>query len=486
MTAAEIPTAEKGDKMPLFMRVISFLILFSAIAFSQNLNDALRLAYPGMGSNARALGMGNAYLGLSDDASAMYFNPAGLAFLKRMEFSGGLSYYNYDNTTSFLGNNSSYSNSATSLNRLSFAFPFPTLRGSLVFGLSYHQNKDLASAVKFDGFNPSSSAISYFNDFTNIPFDLFLTDDSYNTFLNDSLQQSGDILNDGAINNWTLSGGVEVYRNVFVGANLNIISGSYESINDYFEDDLLGIYQGVTAAGEPQTTDFKSFHLNRILRWDISGWDAKIGLIYQLKNQGRVGFTIQFPKNYSINEEFLVDAESEFGTGQRYSLVTEDYSDKVEYDITTPFEFAGGFSLNFAGIILSAEGTFTDYSQIKFDEGSGLDASFISEKNKEIKSQLGSVFRYNVGAEYTIPSVGLRIRSGFISQPSAYRNDAPEFDKKFVTFGAGFLIDNTIGLDLGYSYGWWKDFGDNYGLNLSRTTQDIKASTIMLTTTYRF
>ena len=44
-----------------------------------------------------------------------------------------------------------------------------------------------------------------------------------------------------------------------------------------------------------------------------------------------------------------------------------------------------------------------------------------------------------------------------------------EFDKKYFTLGAGILIDSIFGIDAAYSYGWWKDFGDNYGVNVSRT-----------------
>ena len=39
-----------------------------------------------------ALGMGNAFNALSDDASASYFNPAGSGLIKKMELSGGLSF----------------------------------------------------------------------------------------------------------------------------------------------------------------------------------------------------------------------------------------------------------------------------------------------------------------------------------------------------------------------------------------------------------
>ena len=39
-----------------------------------------------LGVGARALGMGGAFAGLADDASAAYWNPAGLAYLKTNQF----------------------------------------------------------------------------------------------------------------------------------------------------------------------------------------------------------------------------------------------------------------------------------------------------------------------------------------------------------------------------------------------------------------
>ena len=74
-----------------FIAITLFFLAFAQNeVYSQNTNDALRLAYSGLGSNARALGMGNSYIGLSDDASAAFFNPAGFGLIKKIEFSGGL------------------------------------------------------------------------------------------------------------------------------------------------------------------------------------------------------------------------------------------------------------------------------------------------------------------------------------------------------------------------------------------------------------
>ena len=463
-------------------------LLFTITVNGQNYNDAIRLGFPGLGSNARALGMGNAFSALSDDASASYFNPAGFGLIRKMELSGGLSFTNFDNTTTFFGQQTNDNATNTSLNRLSFVLPFPTYQGSLVFGLSYYNSKDLTSVVKFDGFNSgNNSKIKFLNESTYIPYDLFLTDDNFNTPINGNLNQSGNILNSGGIDNWTFSGAIEVQKNFFIGGNLTIINGSFESNNDYYEDDTHNVYQGVTAAGDSQTIDFKTFYLNNTLKWDIGGWDAKLGFLYQIEDVARIGASVQFPKTYIIEEDFLVSGKSVFGTGTVYTLDPDNYNDKVSYDIVTPIELTGAAAVNLKGIILSAEATIIDYSQLKFKNSKdGLSANYISDVNKEIKDILRTALNYNFGFEYTVPTIGLRIRGGFMNQSSPFKNDASEFNHKYLTGGLGFLADGNVGIDVAYAYGWWKDIGDNYGTNVSRTYQDIKSHNVILTTTLRF
>lgn len=477
---------------------IILLIIGGHTVFAQNVNDAIRLGFPGLGSSARALGMGNAYVGLSDDASASYFNPAGFGLLRKLEFSGGLDFNNFGNETTLLNTVTDGKNNKTRLSSINFAFPFPTMRGSLVFGLSYHNNKDFNNIVKFKGLNPTSTYIGYLVDNFNanydstgfyIPYDLYLTNSlpgRDETILRNNLIQSGSIINSGGINNWTLSGAVEIYKNLFVGLNINIISGTFESDNDYYEDDTENRYQGETVTGDAGTTDFRTFYLNRLLDWDLSGWDAKLGVLYQFNRFSRVGFTVQFPKSFSIEEKYTVSGYSQFANSI-IDLPGEDYSDEVKYEIITPFEFSGGFALNFIGMIFSAEATLIDYSQMEFSgAGEGLGEQYVAGLNKDIKDVLGTVFNYNLGVEYTIPRIGLRLRAGYLAQTSPYIDDPTDYDRKYVTAGIGFLADETVGLDLGFAHGWWKDFGDNYGTGLSRTAQEISTNKFILTGTYRF
>lgn len=256
----------------LYLSIV-FLLLTGQI-FPQGVPDALRLTEPGLGVSARALGMGNSFVGLSDDASAMYFNPAGLGLIKKLEISGGLDYYRFSNKASFFRNETDYSNSSTQLNQMSFVFPFPTMRGSLVFGLSYNNIKNFTGALKFDGFNPGNNSMIQtledtdygFEDYS-IPFGLYLSDDNgkVNT-IKGKLNQSGEVIQSGSINNWVLSLATEVYPNLFIGGSLSIISGEYNYSRDYYEDDYQGIYSNVeTAHNYPESKSFQTFYMNSMI-----------------------------------------------------------------------------------------------------------------------------------------------------------------------------------------------------------------------------
>jgi hypothetical protein len=476
-----------------FVLVIYFFahLFYTKDIIAQNYNDALRLSDFGMGFNARALGMGNAYIGLSDDFSAVSFNPAGLGFVKRMEFAGGLHYNKFNNSTTFFGNTDDYSNSDTKLDQISFVFPFPTLRGSFVLAAGYSRDKDFNSAISFNGFNNgNNSMIQTLLGSGDVSYLLYLTDNNGTaTPINGNLNQEGTILSSGGIGKWSFSGASEVSKNVFVGATLNLYSGTFKKTRDYWEDDTKNIYGNdvQTDPGNASTSDFKTFYLNDVLDWNISGWDAKVGFLYQLYSSmllgARVGATIKFPTTYTIKEDYTVNGNSYFGTGFSQTI-DPPLESNSEYDITTPFVFSGGASVNYAGLIVDADVSFIDYSQMEFS--SGLDAKTMSDNNKDIKDLFRAVANFNVGAEYTIPDIGVRLRGGFILNPSPFSGDPSSRDKKYVTGGIGFLANETFAVDAAYAYGWWKDIGDNYGSNVSRTDQSIKYHNMVITFSYRF
>ncbi len=479
---------------------ITLIIIIIAAFFytetkAQNFNDALRLSEPGLGFNARALGMGNAYVGISDDYSATFFNPAGLGLVKKMEIAGGLNYNKYNNDALFFGSSTDYSNSSTKLDQLSFTFPFPTIRGSMVFSIGYSKIKDFNQAVSFDGFNSTNTSmirdLALSND--DVAYDLGLSypvyDDQGNYLYDDTnimgnLQQSGTILSKGRLGKWSFAGAVEISKDVFIGGSFNILSGGFNRSREYYEEDVNNVYQGLVDPDDNRTSNFQRFYFNDVIDWDISGWDFNVGLLYQFAGMGRWGVSMKFPTSYNIREIYLVNGSSDFANGQGFDLDT--YESEIEYSISSPFEFSSGISYNFRPLIISGSVTFIDYTQMEFDNDGDLDFQSIYQNNRDIKDLFRSVINWKLGAELIVPSTNLRLRGGFMMDPSAYDGDPSERDKKYLTGGIGFLSDEAFSFDLAYVYGWWKDIGDNYGTNVSRFNQDIKFHNLIFTVSHRF
>jgi long-subunit fatty acid transport protein len=236
---------------------------------------------------------------------------------------------------------------------------------------------------------------------------------------------------------------------------------------------------------DPTTKGFKSFNLNEERNLDITGWDAQIGILAKLNMYFTIGATVKFPRTYTITDVYTVNGLSNFtNTGFIYG----PYSDRLEYDVVTPYEFTLGGAFTGNHITISADVKLIDYTQMEFTntpsyENSGIDWA---QKNQEIKDSMSTVININVGAEYSIPNSNVNIRAGFMYAPSAYRSDPSSFNKKYFTLGLGYDATKYISLNVAYAYGWWKDYGDNYGVGLSRTFQDITMNNAVFTLKYNF
>ncbi|MFH0735762.1 MAG: outer membrane protein transport protein [bacterium] len=476
--------------------VLLMLILVPFLINAQGISDALRLSENGIGAGARALAMGNSYTALSDDYSAMLFNPAGLGLVKRFELSAGFTHNAYNNDATLFGNTTNNERNQTNFDQIGFVYPLPTIQGSLVFGFGYNKIIDFNKTIKYSGFNNGNN--SMIQDLTlkgdDIPFDLGLSypvyenngDYAYDeTKINGKLNQYSDIIQTGSINQYTFSGSLEAARNLFVGISLNVLGGTFKQTKNYFEDDTKDIYGSdfQTNPNDNTTKNFTTFNLQDEISWDISGYNLKLGLLYLTDTNLRFGMTIKIPTTYTIKEDYYYDAYALFGTHEH--LIPNPGSSAIEYEITTPLEFSFGTVYTFnKNLILSGQFTFIDYSQAEFT--SGLEKSR-DKININIQNSLATVFNYNLGAEYNFVPSNIRVRVGYMCNPSAYRtDDGSEYSKKYFTCGLGYLLEQAIAIDLAYVHGWWSDYGDSYSTGGSTYTQDITYDKMMMTISYRF
>jgi long-subunit fatty acid transport protein len=165
-TQKEIKTnlKTKGENMRKVGLVLILLIAGAGIATAQF--SQLPLDYNILGGGARAHGMGGAFIGLADDATATSWNPAGIAQLDKMEASavGNFSSKKFTFETDVNDPAASYTNkdsytqntSHIAPNFFSLALPFKVSERNVVFAIAYQRLIDFGYDEKYDSTaNPS-------------------------------------------------------------------------------------------------------------------------------------------------------------------------------------------------------------------------------------------------------------------------------------------------------------------------------------------
>jgi hypothetical protein len=154
----------------LIVFFLSFLLVLqtyiSTPAFGQEI-EIPSSANP-VGSGARAIGMGGAFIGIADDATAASWNPGGLIQLEKPELSiVGTIFHRIEDNEFGTSPEASGRQSVTEedLNYLSLAYPFSLFGRNMIVSLSYQNLFDFTRKWDFFLLNQSEiiSSTSLFN-----------------------------------------------------------------------------------------------------------------------------------------------------------------------------------------------------------------------------------------------------------------------------------------------------------------------------------
>jgi hypothetical protein len=472
------------------------VIALQSIATAQFSEDALRYSGRGNGSGSRALGMGNAYIGVSDDYSASVWNPAGLAQMRRLEVMGGISSTGMSNESTFRGITKSSDISAAALDNIGFVFPFPTVQGSLVFAFGFNRVSDFASTVQFEGFNDQSSIIptlyqsqaSY-----DVPYNVYLTNTAGYSAVQKNVNQRGEVKEGGSLGQWSFAGAIDIEENISLGVSLNVYSGKYDYTRNFVEEDTRNVYNN-TSAGLPADSAylrFNKFYLDNFLTSELNGSNITLGLMYR-SDLFRAGIIAKGPTSIKVQETYSDDGESVFdnnGGTWATSNPAKKYSTPVsnnEYGVSSPWSFGAGASIYLQPeLLLAADVEYTDWTQIEWSDNPGLE-----KKNNQLQSVFRPVTNIRIGAEFDVPYTELKIRAGYMLNPSPYKNDPSAFDEKVLTGGAGLFLQRNVVLDAAFAYGTMKSYRNEYsavGLpNSARVDRSITSTLVNFTVSYRF
>lgn len=230
------------------------------------LAEQSRTAFTLQGAGARAIGTGGAFIAVADDATAVSFNPAGLAQLLRPEFSAvGKQLNRRQDFQRFTGAEVSFDDSASSDSRTSpdfWSFTLPWKHNGLNYTVQLSHQRIF--------------------DFS------FRSDREFNSRIGTSPRKNRQYLDQrGGVNLWSAAFGAELSPRLLLGGSLNLWRGSWS-----FKSDSLAM----TPAGAPLTElSFQQDNSFKGFNWSLGTiWRSEyvnLGAVYRSAFSADYGFT---------------------------------------------------------------------------------------------------------------------------------------------------------------------------------------------------
>ena len=408
------------------------------------------------GVGVRAMGMGGAFVGVADDFTAMYWNPAGLAQMQRREVQVSFLRNSRANDSIFNGTPGSSELTNTRFGSLGFVYPYPVYRGSLVLAAGLTRIKDFDWSLNHKGDDDGLAADHAF-------------------------QHEGELALAG------VSAAIDVSPAVSLGATLGLVSGEDEAVNEFDWADPQGEFPEQRFLSRDTFTDEYQWTpyavLGAMLRTPRDKPRYRLGAMFSTGGVHKIRYVFRGPFSYGEPnpcQHLLPDPEEDSFLEDDYGSVkcddgtVKEFADEEvsnTYELSLPFEFGVGASAEaLPGLTLAGSLHLAEWSQSEYEgadeHGLRTDTSF--------ETQYRDVLRYHLGVEYQVPVIALDLRAGFFVDPVPFvgprdpgSDDPPiriEEDRRFITLGAGILLDEAVQVDLAWMRGAFKqveEYSDN-------------------------
>jgi hypothetical protein len=470
----------------IMIAVLGFAFL--STANSQTIEDALRIAQPNGIITPRAASLSVAFHGISDDFSAVAYNPAGLALINRSELNVGLGFLRNNTETLYLDRETIFGSNDAYVSHAGMVVPFSTSNGNAAIAVGYFLESNFDNNIDYSGFNQQSTMINHYAKFgpngdnktDNMAYFLWLTDEDLNTPITDSLRQESFISETGGLHNVSGSIAFSLSEFVSIGGTLSGKWGNFRYDREYSETDIYDKYNEFH--DDYSNIDFHILTVNEVIEQTISGLSGSIGVMGRVEDFLRFGVTVKFPTYYEIDERFSQEANATFDNGE---TVDPPYyrEGETSYKVHTPFIYAGGVSIHAAGITFSVGGEYTDVTQMEFSDA----PDEVMDLNRVIVQNLIGQATWGFGIEYDIPLFPGVVRGSYSSTTSPYAEDIPGASFRRIALGGGIYLAPNIRLDGVFQWTANSQLRTSYSnASDTRYIYDMKPLNMALQLTYRY
>jgi len=434
----------------LLLFLIPQFIIHLGIVQSQPLVSVPSSMNP-VGSGARALGMGGAFIAVADDATAASWNPGGLIQLEAPEISIVGACFQRSDDNDF-GTNPEASGTQdiqnNNLNYLSATYPFSMINRNMVVSFNYQHLYDF---------------------YRNWDFPLSFTDN------NTAITQDIDIDQEGSLSAIGFAYCIQMTPRISAGFTLNFWENRLN--NNGWEGTTRQTGSGVDF-GTPFTFDFTFTD-----RYTFRGINANLGLLWNLTDKINFGAVLKTPFTANITHKTTTDMEINFPTD---SSRNQDYSSSNEEDeeLYMPMSYGIGIAYRFNDkLTASIDLYITEWDEYKLINADGNEVSPVTGDSFD-KTDIDPTHQIRFGAEYLHISgiLVIPIRTGMFYDPAPADGQPDDFYG--FTCGTGFAKAEIV-FDIAYQYRFGNDVSE-YILEDFDFSQEVKEHTVYASFIYHF
>jgi long-subunit fatty acid transport protein len=406
-----------------------------------------------VGSGARAIGMGGAFIAVADDATAASWNPAGLTQLRKPEFSFAYSYfrrledYRVSDQPEATG---SRVMSNDDLNYLSVACPFTLCQRNMIVSLNYQL------MYEFDK-----------------QFSMFLKDRSPGY----SLEQKLNYRQEGKLRTLSPAYAVQVTPRLSLGATFNWWTDSLFWRNGWQTDSVV---KGYMFSGSRSGTAFNLHYHERY--YDFTGFNMNLGFLWRANSMVTIGGVLKTPftahvKHKRQDETFIQYPDT--------TMVRDSYYLRENVRLHMPLSFGFGIALRFSdAFTMSLDAYHTQWSKFILEDGGNERRSPITG-NLARDSHVAGTTQVRLGAEYLfiLTNTIIPVRCGLFYDPEPAENHPEDFWG--ITLGTGISIKNAV-FDIAYQYRQGNNVGKQALTSTPGAEADVFQHLIIASMIYHF
>jgi long-subunit fatty acid transport protein len=442
------------------------IVLSASLAWGQIVQTIEISSSPNpVGSGARALGMGGAFIGVADDATAASWNPAGLIQLETPEVSivGAYSHRREDTTfEAFPEASGPQTVSTTDLNYLSVAYPFTALNRNMVVSLNFQHLWDFDKKVQYS---------YHLTDAVGPPL---------------TLDDNVDYEQDGDFRTISPAFAVQIIPNLSFGLTLNFWDHGLSSWKTDYRSNGNGTFAGLPFNVQTRIDEKYELEGLHIDLMDPSGWqntNFHLGLMWNITSKFTLGAVFKSPFEAKMDHDYHFESDITFPTNPASnSHNTFSRSETVILDM--PMSYGIGLSARLSdALTLDLDVSRSDWSDFVLHDGEGNRLNPITGKLQS-ESDVDDTTQVRLGGEYLFirEKVVIPLRAGVFYDPEPAEGSPDDFWG--FSIGSGIAYQKFI-FDAAYQYRFGRDVRTTT-VGGEDSSQDVDQHTVYTSLIYHF